>query len=79
MRPLIDINVGDKYVKSYPYDIEWEVIVKNEDYKMILIMPIFLTDDEPLNLRETWVKLSNTIFNNRIFKGEVIELIEEEI
>ncbi len=40
MRPLIDINIGDKYVRSYPYEIEWEVIIKNEDLKMILIMPI---------------------------------------
>lgn len=68
MRPYKDINVGDIYCRGGAFTLEWAVLEKDEDEKMVLITPMYQWPRAKLNPK-IWEKNTNAIFRNRVFKG----------
>ncbi len=70
MRPYSDINVGDIYGRGYPFNLEWIVVEKCDEEKLVLITPTEIVSNDPLFVHETWKKPSDQIFNRRVFRAE---------
>ncbi len=68
MRPISDINIGDQYQKSYPYNLIWSVFEVDNKEKMIKLQS-FDNNNMPIS-RPLWKKNTDNLFNTRIFNGK---------
>lgn len=64
MRPYNDINIGDIY-QRYTGAVDWMVVNKNDDEKMIELESSYQHPSLP---RTLWKRNTDSIFNRRVYK-----------
>lgn len=69
MRPISDINIGDQYQRSYPFELIWSVLEIEKNEKMVKIQGFSSKTVNEVG-RPIWTKNTNSIFNKRIYNGK---------